>query len=190
MTDKEKLDKKLITIDGDSGSGKTTQDLLLKGRINEAIREFLIFQRWYYLPRYPDRYRYTSLLTGDTMRICNFDEAEIRKIWRKSSPEHYADYKPALSFWLKVPYHICRERKARRERKFYEYKEWWSEYDEKTEEYLEKLKEWAPNFYIIDGLQSIDVVHETMLNILEKHFPGSLHFQDPPERYKANWIKR
>ena len=84
MIDKENSGKKLITIDGDSGSGKTTQDLLLKGRINKDIREFLIFQRWYYLPRYTDRYCYRSLLTGDIMRICNFDEAEIRKIWHKS----------------------------------------------------------------------------------------------------------
>ena len=80
--------------------------------------------------------------------------------------------KPALTVYLDVPGHVCHERIQSRDGK-------WSSVEERDLEFLEKVRlgfEGAADetFLKIDGLQSIESIHETVVGAIAASLQGVL----------------
>ena len=144
------MKKDIITLDGHSGSGKTTQEVLLREKTGDRF----ITLHWCYLPLV-DKYPIDEI------------KDHLRKAWQ-AHPDYHPDYcEPSLSFWIDVPFIIARKRWAKREGVPYEPQDWHSDYDKQIPKYLAKLKELLPNFHVIDGLQPPDMIHQEIMGVLE-----------------------
>ena len=141
---------KIITFDGHMGAGKTTQEVLLRKKIGNDC----VILDWCYLP---------------LVQKYEFDELENRLSEYFGRHTEYAEYEPSASFWIDVPYATARERASKRVwlPKPFCIPPYVSHHENKIAQYLPKLKELLPNFYVLDGLQPPDMIHQEIMGILE-----------------------
>ena len=142
---------KIITFDGYRGSGKTTQIGLLKKKLGRGV----VFLEWYY---------------WWLSSRCKPNEIADHIVGFHGNDLKYIGYKPFISFWLDMPHVIATERASVRDKVPFEIRSTELYYDVRVAESIPNLKEILPNFYVLDGLKSVDILHEEIMSIVEKYF--------------------
>ena len=168
----------IITFDGEGGAGETTQERLLSKKFlvvpshrcnslktrqklllhEKTGKDFFVSMDWCYLP----------LIKKYSLDAIDNHLSE----WSQRHPD-FAGCEPSISFWIDVPLNIAMKRRASREGLLYEEKDWHFDYDKKIPKYLAKLKKLLSNFYVIDGLQSPNAIHQQIMGFMKKH--GFIH---------------
>ena len=140
---------KIITFDGYQGAGKTTQIRLLKGKFGKDY----VFLEWYYWSLLL-RYNYYDLVGC----LDDFFGDHLE----------YIGYKPSLSFWIDMPFAIARDRASKRSIDVipFDILPYELNYDTEVAERLPILKKTLPNFHVLDGLQTPDIIHKEIMGFV------------------------
>ena len=188
----------LITFDGFSGAGKTTQIKRIEQKIGRAEKlhvdrpeDLPMDQLCEMLPDdiTPFAKRVLSDLWRHERRLLRADIKKVNIVeWfyfhfsetnRKNLLSVWVDclcIKPDLSFWLDLPYSESKERREKREKIILENED--VEYCANMDATVELLLEWLdaelPHFHIIDGNQSEEDVEADIQAVIRKETHGFL----------------
>ena len=172
------MDRAIITFDGFGGSGKTTQKALLAVHIQKKCMSPIRLERG----ATPLKIENVQNKTFELLEHCYYDlimetsryPLDLENYlddWYGSFYPSYKNERPWLSFYMNVPPHISAERAIKRGHNP-------EAYDTRKNDLLQKsfekrtarLSNLLPNFHVIDGLRSIDIIHQEIVEIFEERW--------------------